>query len=274
MGTDPKNHEAMKRISIALAVLALATAATAQKTYRPQYDSIRHEAFGPGEKLTYSVKYGFIKGGESQFTVRDTIIDGKHTNHVTCGGRTTGLADIVYRVRDSYESYMDATTQLPVMSKRNIAEGRYRYYDKVVYNRETGKMEKTIRSRNKPVKHEKQEMPESLVDIVAAFYHARNNAFDGRLVPGDTIHYETFFSNEIFPLVIRYNGIETINTVMGPKACYKFTPITEVGRSFESNDDMHLWVTADANRVPVKIKFDMKVGSFVFELTKAEGLKH
>lgn len=264
----------MKRISFTLAALALATAATAQKTYRPQYDSTRHEAFGPGERLSFSVKYGFIKGGESQFTVRDTIIDGRHVNHVTCGGRTTGLADLVYRVRDSYESYMDAATQLPVMSKRNIAEGRYRYNDKVVYDHKSGKMEKTIRRRNKPVEHKKEAMPDRIVDIVAAFYHARNNAFDSRLEPGDTIHYETFFSNEIFPLVIRYNGIETINTVMGPKPCYKFTPLTEVGRSFESNDDMHLWVTADANRVPVKIKFDMKVGSFVFELTKAEGLKH
>ena len=56
--------------------------------------------------------------------------------------------------------------------------------------------------------------------------------------------------------------------------CDKFAPVTEKGRSFEGDDNMHLWITADANRVPVKIKFDMKVGSFVFELTKAEGLKH
>lgn len=265
----------MKRLAIVLAALTVSVAATSQKTYCPQYDSVRHESFGPGEKLTYSVKYGFIKGGEGYFVVRDTVIGGRHTHHVTCGGQTTGLADFVYSVRDSYESYMDVKTQLPVMSKRNISEGRYRYNDKVVYDREAGKMDKTIKRRNKPVERKREEMKNNkLVDIVAAFYHARNNAFDGRLTPGDTIHYETFFSDEIFPLNIKYNGIETINTVMGPRVCYKFSPITEVGRSFDGDDDMHLWITADANRVPVKIKFDMKVGSFVFELTKAEGLKY
>ncbi|MBQ2321847.1 MAG: DUF3108 domain-containing protein [Bacteroidales bacterium] len=264
----------MKRLSIALAALAFALAAQAQKTHRPQYDAACAEAFGPGEKLTYVVKYGFIKGGEGTFSVRDTVVDGRHVNHIVCGGQTTGLADVVYRVRDSYESYMDPETQLPVMSKRNIAEGRYRYNDKVVYDRQEGKLSKTVKRRDKPEEKKTEEMPDRLMDIVAAFYHARNNAFDDRLAPGDTIYYQTFFSNEIFPLNIRYKGKETIKTALGPRLCYKFAPVTEAGRSFEGDDDMHLWITADSNRIPVKIKFDMKVGSFVFELTKAEGLKH
>ena len=264
----------MKRLTIALAALSMTVAAQAQKTFRPQYDTARTEAFGPGETLTYSVKYGFIKGGEGTFSVRDTIIDGRKVNHIVCGGRTTGVADMVYRVRDSYEGYMDAATQLPVMCKRNIAEGRYRYNDQVVYDHQEGRMSKTVRRRNKPVENKTEEMPDKIMDIVAAFYHARNNAFDDRLTPGDTIFYETFFSNEIFPLNIRYKGKEMVKTVLGPRMCYKFAPVTEKGRSFEGDDNMHLWITADANRVPVKIKFDMKVGSFVFELTKAEGLKH
>ncbi len=251
-----------------------AAAAVSHKTHKPQYASPVCNAFGPGEKLTYTVRYGFVKGGEGCFSVVDTVIDGRHTNHVTVAGRTTGVADFFYEVRDSYETFLDRETQLPVLSKRNIKEGRYRYNDVVSYDRDNNLMNKWVKKRNNPVETKIQEAPERIMDIVGAFYHARNNAFDSRLMVGDTIYYKTFFSNEVFDLNIRYDGTENLKTPLGTKTCYKFTPVTEVGRSFKSSEDMHLWITADANRVPVRIKFDMTVGSFTIDLIKAEGLKN
>ncbi len=251
-----------------------AAAAVSHKTHKPQYASPVCNAFGPGEKLTYTVRYGFVKGGEGCFSVVDTVIDGRHTNHVTVAGRTTGVADFFYEVRDSYETFLDRETQLPVLSKRNIKEGRYRYNDVVSYDRDNNLMNKWVKKRNNPVETKIQEAPERIMDIVGAFYHARNNAFDSRLMVGDTIYYKTFFSNEVFDLNIRYDGTENLKTPLGTKTCYKFTPVTEVGRSFKSSEDMHLWITADANRVPVRIKFDMAVGSFTIDLIKAEGLKN
>lgn len=268
----------MKRLLHLAAAVALGAmpqvAPEAQTTHRPQYREAGGQAFAPGEDLTYTVRYGFIKGGEGRFSVRDTTIGGRRANHIVCGGRTTGVADLVFKVRDSYESYMDPDTHLPIISKRNISEGRYKYRDEVTYDRDGGTMRKSVSSRGKPPVCTTDTMPYRLVDMVGAFYHARNNAFDDRLTPGDTIFYETFFSDEIFPLHIRYDGAETIKTIFGRKRCLKFTPITEVGRAFKSKDDMHLWVTADANRLPVKIEFDMLVGSFVCELSRASGLLH
>ncbi len=255
-------------------LFCVVTAAVSHKTHKPQYASPVCNAFGPGEKLTYTVRYGFVKGGEGCFSVVDTVIDGRHTNHVTVAGRTTGVADFFYEVRDSYETFLDRETQLPVLSKRNIKEGRYRYNDVVSYDRDNNLMNKWVKKRNNPVETKIQEAPERIMDIVGAFYHARNNAFDSRLMVGDTIYYKTFFSNEVFDLNIRYDGTENLKTPLGTKTCYKFTPVTEVGRSFKSSEDMHLWITADANRVPVRIKFDMTVGSFTIELIKAEGLKN
>ncbi len=261
-------------ISASAILFCAAATAISQKTHKPQYVAPVTNAFGPGEKLTYTVRYGFVKGGEGYFTVVDTVIDGRHTNHVTVAGRTTGVADFFYEVRDSYETFLDRESQLPVLSKRNIKEGRYRYNDVVSYDRANNLMNKWVKKRNNPVETKVQEAPEKIMDIVGAFYHARNNAFDSRLMVGDTIYYKTFFSNEVFDLNIRYDGTETLKTPLGTKVCYKFTPVTEVGRSFKSSEDMHLWITADANRVPVRIKFDMTVGSFTIDLIKAEGLRN
>lgn len=271
-------------ISISLSLFATLLSAPAlandnddkatKKSIRPQLGGVKHEAFGPGEDLTYSVKYGFVKGGEGHFFVRDTIIDGRKVNHIVVEGRTTGVADVFYKVRDSYQSYMDCQTQLPLMSKRIIREGRYRYTDQVTYNRLDTTISKSVQRRDKPVVKATEKMPLNVVDVIGAFYHARNNAFDDNLQVGDTVCYDTFFANELFPLRILYRGTERVNTVLGPMECYVFSPITEVGRSFKTQDDMKLWISKDANRLPVKVKFDLAVGSFVCELSKASGLKH
>ena len=49
-------------------------------------------------------------------------------------GQTTGLADALYHVRDTYESYINPETDLPVFSIRNILEGRYKRYNEVAFD--------------------------------------------------------------------------------------------------------------------------------------------
>lgn len=225
-----------------------------------------HQSYQDGESLTYTVKYGFVTGGKGIFTVRDTVINGIKTNHIVVRGVTTGIADVFYKVRDSYESYVDPTTQLPVLAIRNISEGRYKRYEEVTYDHEAHK----VNSSRKGI----ADIPENTLDMVSAFYHARNNTFNEDLIAGDTIRYETYFSGQVFPLVIRYLGKETISTNIGKIQCYKFAPVTEVGRSFKSEDDMNVWISCDDNHVPVKIKFNLAVGSFVCELTDYKGMKY
>ena len=262
-------------IPVLFATLAFSLSAVAQNVLRPQYLSEGlGRSFVSGEDLTYTVRYGFVTGGLGHFTVRDTTINGRRVNHIVCAGQTTGVADVFFKVHDSYESYLDAETQKVVMSKRNIREGKYKYNDVVTYDNRSHLISKSIRKRDKPEIHATQSAPVDIIDMVGAFYHARNNAFSDNLSVGDTISYETFFSNEIFPLRIVYRGKETIKTKLGKIECLKLSPVTEVGRTFNSDDDMHLWITNDGNHLPVKIQFDLTVGSFVCELTDASGLKN
>lgn len=225
-----------------------------------------HVAYKDGESLIYTVKYGVLTGGKGYFSVNDTIINGIRTNHVVCKGVTSGLPDVFFKVRDVYESFIDPQTQLPVKAIRNISEGRYRYYDEIVYDHTANKVH-TIKKGTETV-------PTQTLDIVSAFYHARNNTFDDNLDIGDTIMYTTYFAGEVFPLRIKYRGRECIKTKFGNIMCHKFSPITEVGRSFKTEDNMQVWITCDGNRLPIKIQFDMWAGSFVCELTSYKGLKY
>ena len=224
--------------------------------------------FAPGEELVYTISYGIIKGGEGKLTVKDTLIDKQRTLHLTAAGHTTGLVDAIYKVRDQYESFVNPETVKPIKSIRDIREGRYRYYNEVLYYH--GVDSTFIKSQKSGEKY----VPADIYDIVSAFYVGRKKYFNDSMVEGQVIEIKTYFSDEVFPLRIRYLGIETIKTNLGKLECYKFSPVTEVGRAFKSEDDMHVWITRDENKLPAKIRFNLFVGAFICEIDSANGLKH
>lgn len=225
--------------------------------------------YGPGEELMYSLNYGFIKGGEADLLVKDTLLNGQRVHHVIARGKTVGLADAIYKVRDRYESFIHPETDLPVKSVRSIREGSYRYYNEVEYEHQHADSAKVMSQKSG-----NHWVPENIQDILSAFYFARKYKFNDNLREGEMIEIMTYFSDELFPLRIRYKGIETIETSLGKLECYKFVPVTEVGRAFKNEDDMQVWISRDQNRVPVRIRFELRVGAFTCNLEQFRGLKN
>lgn len=230
--------------------------------------SAQTNAFGPGEVLKYSLSYGFIKGGEGLLSVKDTIMNGKKIYHITASGYTTGVVDAVYKVKDTYESFVNPVTIHPVKSIRNIKEGKYRYYNEVLFTH--GPDSTLVKSQKSGEKY----VPADMYDIVSAFYIGRKKYFNDSMVEGQIIDILTYFGDDVFTLRVRYRGIEVIKTAFGKVECYKFSPVTEVGRAFKGEDDMHVWITRDKNKLPIRIKFNLVVGSFNCELESFKGLQN
>nr|WP_319399943.1 DUF3108 domain-containing protein [uncultured Carboxylicivirga sp.] len=262
----------MKRSFIFLSFLFLLFSIRAEEPEKndtifiPPYPLTSHQSYKSGEVLTYTLNYGFVTGGKAYLSVNDSVINNTKTMHVVAKGETVGVTDVLYKIRDQYESFIDVKTQLPVKAIRSIREGRYRYYNEVEYNRDSSQV-----ISQKSGTHDVQE---GILDILSAFYFARNNKFNNNLTKGEVIEFMTYFSDENFPLRIRYQGVETIKTKMGKVECYKFSPVTEVGRAFKTEDDMHVWISKDKNRIPIRVRFDLAVGSFTCDLVHYNGIKY
>ena len=226
-------------------------------------------AYRPGEKLRYSLRYGIIKGGYISFTVKDTMWNGISTHELELFAKTSGMVDAIFKVRDKYSSYIDPISDQPLKSIRNIREGRYKYYNEVTYDYNSLQEDSiTIDSK----KSGAVRVPPHIHDIVSAFYYARRYKFNDNMKKGEILEFTTYFDDEIFPLKIKYMGNQTIRTKFGKTECYLFHPVTEVGRMFETEEDMKIWVTRDKNRIPIKAKVNLKVGSFTCELIEHRGL--
>ena len=88
---------------------------------------------------------------------------------------------------------------------------------------------------------------------------------------GGQIHFDleikhAGYESEVVQLAQRFMGYEQVKSRIGKVKCYKFIPIVEKGRLFKDEDDVKIWVSADANKIPVRIQFDLLVGSLRCDL--------
>jgi hypothetical protein len=236
-----------------------------------QWASAQEQPYMPGEKVFYQVKYGPVGSGRAVLEIKDGFYQGEPVWHASVTGQTTGIADALYHVRDTYESYIDPTNDLPVFSLRNIQEGRYRMYNEVAFD-QTSRSDSTLVFSDLSGNHT---APKGLLDIVSCFYWFRKYhlAKADTLIPGKTYTMTTWFADELYPIILKYTGMETVKIKDGKILCYRFNPVTEVGRVFETEEDMVIWFSADENFLPVKIRFDIFVGAFHVEMVKSEGLR-
>ncbi len=229
-------------------------------------------SYQPGERVDYLIHYGVISGGLATLELKKEIISGKELWHSVMLARTTGVADAIFKVKDIYESYIDPETELPVRSIRNISEGRYKRYNVVLFDHKT-RQDSSILTSDLTGVHITQQ---GIHDILSCFYWFRNHILPDidRYRIGDTITIMTWFTDELYPIIMKYYGVDEIKTRAGRLRCYKFNPVTEKGRLFKTKEDMTFWFSADENFLPVKIRFDIFVGAFMVEMTNYEGLKY
>jgi hypothetical protein len=230
-------------------------------------------SFKPGEKLKYSIHFGPINAGIADVSLVKAHFDRKEVYHSKVVGRSTGIADKIYQVRDTYESYFDTLTILPLTSIRDIKEGRYRKQNIDAYNHEKN----IIYCGNKG----EISAPPDIRDITSAFYYMRNYDFKS-LKTGDVVEIEILFDDELITFKLHFLGTEHIKTKTGEFSCLKFIPvITENNKNEKTEnisptpkDDMILWLSDDPNHIPIRVKFDLFIGSIKCDLIEHSGLKY
>lgn len=226
------------------------------------------KTFKAGEYLKYSLHYGIIRGGEAVLEVRDKIDNDKKVNNLYLNAVTIGFANTLYNVNDTYQSFTNPDTDLPYRSIRDIREGSYKHYSEQTFDHWT-RSDSTIVFTTKKGK---VLSPKNSNDILSALYYLRNMLIGKKIKIGDTLVVQTYFTDEVYTMRVRFMGYETISTKVGRIQCMKFLPVVITGRVFKKKDDMLFWLSNDNNFIPVRFKFNIVVGAVYCDLIDYKNL--
>lgn len=204
------------------------------------------------ERIRYSLKFGFVKGGVAELVISDTVFQNTEALHYYLAGRTTGLTDKLFGVNDIYETTVDAQTRLPLKSIRNIKEGKYRYYNETLYFHDAD----SIYSQ----KSGGREAPENLVDIISVFFFFINNHLMKDIEQGEEVTLPTFHADKIDDVTVQYLGETTVDTDLGKIDCYILSPTVKKGKLLNRSDGLKFFISKET-KMPVLLEFDMRVGA-------------
>ncbi len=232
----------------------------------------KESAFKPGEWLKFRMHYGWLNASIATLQVKSAEIEGIPAYHVVGKGKTTGLASVFFKVDDTYESYFDKEDGRPYRFIRKIDEGGYTKDIEINFDHKKSKAELNDKKNKKKMSFTLQD---SVQDLLSAFYYLRNNFELEDLVQGESIQLNMLYDDDgIFPFKLKYLGKEVLRTKFGKVECLKFRPYVQSGRVFKEQESLSLWVSNDKNKIPVRIKADLAVGSIKADLDGYNGLKH
>jgi len=237
-----------------------------------QFYAQEKSAFQDGEWFKFEMSYSnFLKAGEATLEVKETDMKGRAVYHIVGKGWTTGAIKWFFKVKDRYESFIDQNTGKPYKFIRDIDEGGHTKDIEIHFDHD--KKEALVNNKKHKTKT-KVAIEENVQDMVSAFYYLRNNYDTESIKLNDVVELNMFFDKENYNFKLKFLGRETIDTEFGWVKTLKFRPYVMAGRVFKEEESLTLWVSADENKIPLKIKADLAVGSLQANLEAFKGLKH
>jgi hypothetical protein len=263
----------MNSTKIKLTFAAFALALLAWSFVTDGYRYIPNTSFGKGEHIEYRVHYGIINAAEATVDVDPKLqtINGRPCFNVTVQGRTTGAFDLVSKVRDVWQSYIDTSAILTQQFYTNKREGNYRNKERVYFDHSSN----TCVREDLDKKGQKTNFknPENIQDFISGYYFLRTLDLQ-KYKTGQSISVKAFFEGEHYDMIIKIAGQETVNTKYGAIKTIKINPILPKNDFFEDQNSIRIWVSNDLNKIPVKAEIDLKIGHVALDIKKFSGLKH
>ncbi len=109
---------------------------------------------------------------------------------------------------------------------------------------------------------------------MSAFYYLRNHPSVNKLKIGEAIAIDMFFDDETTKFRLKLIGREDINTKFGIVSTMVFRPLVQTGRIFKEEESLTVWISDDNNKIPIRIKASLVVGSIKADLDGFRGLKY
>ena len=185
-------------------------------------------SFSTGEHFEYRVHYGFINAAEASVDIHERLqpMNGRPCYKVVVNARTTGAFDLVTRIRETWQSYIDTSTLLPQYFFMRQEEGRFLREQRVNFNYGTDQL--SVRHIERDHDYTKQfPLPQATHDVVSGYFQLRTLDLP-KARPGQSFTVKTYYNNNFYDLKVIYRGQEVIRTKYGRINTHKLLSLIHI----------------------------------------------
>jgi hypothetical protein len=220
-----------------------------------------------GEALTYRVAYGiFGNAGEIKIAANTEINDGAPFLSVVTTTSTRGFLRTVYPFQAQSDSIFDQRTGRMTVHTETSATSKKKTNFALEFDH-TKSIALYTDFTNSANNQTLTLPPGNPMDLITSLVQTR--VWD--LKPGESRDINVMFDRDIYELTIYAVRYEKVRTAMGSFNTLVYEPRMEKTPPkgmFKRGSAVHVWISQDANRLPVKFEVEFKFGAGVANLIK------
>jgi hypothetical protein len=228
---------------------------------------VTNTAFREGETLSFTVKWGVIKGGNAKLAVGGIEMEqGRPAYHIVSEARSVGIVDAFYKTRDLNETWLDVASLVTLKYEKHIREGRYRVEASVEMDQINHRFKENFERLDKgTTAYVEGNMPPHTMDVLGSLYYVRTLPVE----VGNSYVVDVYDGRKIWPLVVHVKKREKIKVPAGKFDTFRLEPVLrEPGIFMRKGKKLEVWVTADERRMPVLMRSEVTIGHVSAELTE------
>ncbi|MDT8415992.1 MAG: DUF3108 domain-containing protein [Flavobacteriaceae bacterium] len=231
-----------------------------------------NQSFQAGEWFRFRIHYGIFNASYATLAVSDSVYEGKSVYYVSGRGKSTGLLGLFFKVDDHFESYFDKKTGKPYKYVIKTEEGPTTKDKEVYFDYNNSVV--TVKNNKKKNSDELPIKGNHVQDMLSVFYFLRNSIDHRKIENNQSFELDMIYDDELFKFKLKFVKREVLRTKFGKIKTLVFKPYVASGRVFKEEESMTVWVSDDDNKIPLRIKADLAVGSIKADLDAFKGLKH
>ena len=221
--------------------------------------------FRVGETLTYDVSWSsYVTAGTAIATVKEKKPSFNSTAYyIVAEGRPTPLLSKLYSLYYKLDTLLDSYTLLPQRGSSYSEEGNRHRFRTTRFDRTAQRVffefqSATTMKADFPMRAYTQ-------DVLSAIYVLRAVPFK----VGDRMTMPVSDDGNNYTIQIDIAAPERVKTSVGELSAWKLKPTIFDGKGQPQGQNVGIWISDDARRLPVKFQAQLPVGSFVLTLREA-----
>ena len=209
------------------------------------FRKIDNRAFGVGERLEFSVKYGKLPAGSAVLEIPAIIEhEGYDCYEIISIAHSNDVVSVFYRVRDTVKTVVDVDGVFPRKFWKKLQEGTYKTEKTTVFDQ-----------KNHYAITDSDTIPTYtfVQDAFSSLYYARTQ----NLIPGQDIYIDNHTGKKNFPLKLMVLKREKVKVPAGEFKCIVVEPVMRAEGIFKAKGRIRVWLTDDRYKIPVLMKTEV-----------------